>query len=138
MSKLTTKNSALYLVDNSTETQLGSITDFSLDIAASTIDASVLSTEWVNNLVGMKSGSGSFTVLVDSEDTVLETLETAMENGTSLNFAFYPQGKTAGKPKLTFKAYLSAFNHSAAVNAALSIAVSYVVDGAVTSSTVSA
>ena len=138
MSKLTTKNSALYLVDNSTETQLGSITDFSLDIAASTIDASVLSTEWANNLVGIKSGSGSFTVLVDSEDTVLETLETAMENGTSLNFAFYPQGKATGNPKLTFKAYLSAFNHSAAVNAALSIAVSYVVDGAVTSSTVSA
>lgn len=138
MSKLTTKNSALYLVDNSTETQLGSITDFSLDIAASTIDASVLSTEWANNLVGIKSGSGSFTVLVDSEDTVLETLETAMENGTSLNFAFYPQGKATGNPKLAFKAYLSAFNHSAAVNAALSIAVSYVVDGAVTSSTVSA
>ncbi len=138
MSKLSTKNSELYIVDNSTETKLGNLTDFSLDVAASTIDVSVLSTEWGSNIVGTKSGSGSFTVLVDSEDTVLSTLETAMFAGAALDFAFYPQGKTSGKPKLTFKAYLSAYNTSAAVNAALSIAISYVVDGAVTSGTVSA
>ncbi len=138
MSKLTTKAAELYIVDNSTETKIANITDFSLDVAASTIDFSTLSTEWSDQGTGIKSGSGSFTALVDPTDTVLNTLETAMFGGTELSLAWYPQGKTAGKPKITFNAFLTAYNTSAAVNAALSIAISYVVDGAVTSGTVSA
>lgn len=139
MSKLTTKSAELYLVGaNSTETKIGNITDFSLDVAASTIDASTLSTEWADQLAGIKSGSGSFTTLVDPSDTVLTTLETAMFAGTEISLAWYPQGKTSGKPKYTFNAYLTAYNTSAAVNAALSIAASYVVNGAVTAGTVSA
>lgn len=138
MSKLNTKNAELYLVNNSTETKLGNITDFSLDVAASTIDFSTLSTEWSDQGTGIKSGSGSFTVLVDSEDTVLATLESAMFAGTEISLNWYPQGKASGKPKMSFNAYLTAYNTSAAVNAALSISVSYVVNGAVTSGTVSA
>lgn len=137
MSKLDTKNAELYLSANSAETKLGNLTDFSLDVAASTIDFSTLSTQWSDQGVGIKSGSGSFTVLVDSTDTVLSTLETAMFGGNEIALVWYPQGKTAGKPKYDFNAYLTAFNTSAAVNSALSISVSYVVNGAVTSGTVS-
>lgn len=137
MSKLDTKNAELYLSANSTETKLGNLTDFSLDVAASTIDFSTLSTQWSDQGVGIKSGSGSFTVLVDSTDTVLSTLETAMFGGNEIALVWYPQGKTTGKPKYNFNAYLTAFNTSAAVNSALSISVSYVVNGAVTSGTVS-
>lgn len=139
MSKLTTKDSELYLVgSNSTETKIANITDFSLDVAASTIDASVIGTEWADQLASIKSGSGSFTALVDPTDTVLTTLETAMFAGTEINLAWYPEGKTSGKPKYTFGAFLTAYNTSASVSAALSIAISYVVNGAVTSGTVSA
>ena len=137
MAKISSKDAELYLVDGeNTETKLPSISDYSTEVSRSTIDCSVMSTEWSDSVVGLASGSGSFTVIYDTADVTLTTLRTASNNGSEVTLKWYPEGKSTGKPWTQYKIYITAFNVSASTADTIKIAVSYTVNGAPTQGTV--
>lgn len=135
--KYSTKDSEIYIVATPTDKLLQNLTDYSLDISADPINANVLSSEWAYALAGSKSASGSMSLLMDSEDENLQTIEDAVFEGKEISFKFYPAGKTTGSPCYAYSAFLTSFSSSAAVNSAVSVTVAFTVNGAVTHTTVS-
>lgn len=127
---VSTKNSQVYLVEETTETLLPNLTNFTLHVERSLIDVSVLSTEWARSTVGSASATGSMTIGIDPDDPTIKKLQTAQRNGVAVKLKFYEQGKAAtGSNAYVFTAYLGSWNSDVGVNQALTAQVSFTVDG---------
>ncbi|MCF4152618.1 phage tail protein [Dethiosulfovibrio sp. F2B] len=136
MGASTAKKALVHIDVSGTPTAFGEVKSFSLDTSLGTIDASVISTDWKNYLVGQASWSGSLECFYDPTDSAQAELSSKVIAGTAVTLTFYPLGDATGKPELTGTAYVTAWNVSGATEDAVGLSISFQGSGALTESTV--
>jgi hypothetical protein len=88
MARFKGKNGAI----TSGASDLGEIESFTIDITAAELPSSVMGTDWAVTDVGLKTASGSISVLHDRADAGQATLTV----GSVVTLTFFPEGETTG------------------------------------------
>lgn len=91
MAKTHGKNGTIKVLVTATETAIGEIKKYTLESAAETVDTKVLSSEWDEHDVGLKSWSGSAECHFDAADPAQEL----MAEGLQVEIYFYPESDAA-------------------------------------------
>lgn len=104
------------------------IVDGTVTLTTETIDVSELASVDRSFLVGIKSGTASFTVFYDQDDTAFKSLETAYAAGNSASLVFtFHSGAT-----YTANAYITSLSPSIAMMDICRCSVQFQFTGAVT------
>jgi len=103
------------------------IVDGTVTVTTETVDVSELSSTDRSFLVGIKSGTASFTVFYDQDDTAFKSLETAYNNGSAVSLVFTLHSNAS----YTANAYITSLSPSIAMMDICRCSVQFQITGAV-------
>lgn len=112
---------------------IGEIESFDVSLTAQELAADVMGNDWSQIEVGLKSASGSMSVLRDPADTG----QTAMAVGSTVTLALYPMGNTSGLTSISGDFVVTEEGISSQVNDLVKTQYSFRNSGEVTLGTVS-
>ena len=125
MGATASKVSVLKLTVGPTPTALGEVRSYSIETSLGTIDASTLSTNWKNFLVGQAGWSGSLECFYDPTDAAQADLVSKARAGTECTITVQPLGAGVGKTQLSGKCYVTTMGISGATEDAVGLSISF-------------
>ncbi|MGD9640976.1 MAG: phage tail tube protein [Synergistaceae bacterium] len=132
MSATASKNAKLLFTVGSTPTQLGEVSDFSIETARGTIDVSTLASEWQEFITGQGSWSGSINGFYDPTDPAQADLVNKALAGTMCTITVQPLGVGAGKTQLSGNCFIPTTGWNFAKEDASTISFTFQGSGALT------
>lgn len=107
---------------------VGEVESFDVELSIQELAADVMGSDWSSVEAGLKTASGSATVLSDSNDVG----QAALVEGAIVAMVLYPEGNTSGLEQISGDFLITSVSRSTSVNDLVKRTISFRNNGAVT------